>query len=67
MESKGVDLQARFHGYARRQIETFGDFISAIGVLEHKNTNLTFLQVFLCTVQQYVFQIFYWNTKSQPE
>ena len=58
MESKGVDLQARFHGYARREIETFGDFISAIGVLEHKNTNLTFYKFFFVLYSNICFRSF---------
>lgn len=32
VERKGIDLQARLHGYARRDIETFGEYLSAIEV-----------------------------------
>ena len=50
MESKGVDLQARFHGYARREIETFRDFISTIGVIERKNTLRSTSLTLNCTI-----------------
>ena len=36
MERKGIDLQARLHGYARRDIETFGEYLSAIEVYKIK-------------------------------
>ena len=32
MEQKGIDLQARLHGHARRKIDTFGEYITAITV-----------------------------------
>ena len=33
MESKGIDLQTRFHGYARQEIDTFGDYLSTVTVV----------------------------------
>ena len=32
MEQKGIDLQVRLHGHARRKIDTFGEYITAITV-----------------------------------
>ena len=33
MESRGIDLQSRFHGYARQEIDTFGDYLSTVTVV----------------------------------
>ena len=50
MERKGIDLQARLHGYARRDIETFGEYLSAIEVCKIQTVSQDF-HAFLGTKQ----------------